>query len=203
MNMKEHLTVSQAAARLGVSERTIQRRCKNGQLSAHLVTDEDGAQWLIDPTTLPTGDDRVPTHSKAPIHSQKDALTPDKAATLPTGAAIVPTGTTAALLAEKDARINDLRAQVEAWRLQAEAANRTAAETSAALRKALDAMPKALPDGEKLRQVRTENASRENAPQAPIIPPGDQTPAAAKQNPQARVLKPWQRAIIRMIKVKL
>jgi excisionase family DNA binding protein len=196
----EYLTVSQAAARLGISERTVQRRCKSGQLSARLVTDEDGAQWLIDPATVTTGDDigadtadKVPTHSKPPFQSQNDALRPDK----------VTTGATAALLAEKDARINDLRAQVEAWRLQAEAANRTAAETSAALREALKALPKALTDGS---TPTVENIGRENAPQAPIIPSGDKTTTATKQSPQRgakpRKLTAWQRIGARILGIR-
>lgn len=52
-----------------------------------------------------------------------------------------------ALLAEKDARITDLRAQVEAQRLQIEAANRATAEAHAALRESLKMSNRALTEG--------------------------------------------------------
>ncbi len=47
MSDKTRLTVSQAAAALGVSERTIRRRCQSGKLQADLVSSESGATWLI------------------------------------------------------------------------------------------------------------------------------------------------------------
>jgi excisionase family DNA binding protein len=51
--MSEHngpawLTVSQAAALLGLSERTIRRRCERGELAARLVVNEGGKTWLVD-----------------------------------------------------------------------------------------------------------------------------------------------------------
>jgi excisionase family DNA binding protein len=51
--MSEHngpawLTVSQAAALLGVSERTIRRRCERGEIAARLVVNEGGKTWLVD-----------------------------------------------------------------------------------------------------------------------------------------------------------
>lgn len=147
------LTVSEVAARLKISERTVQRRCKSGRLQAHLETGEDGAAWLIDSATLPTS----------------DAIAADAAANLPTGddttferegapsvvtgapgAAIVTTSADNALLAHLQSENVFLRGQIEAHA-------RAEAELRAALRKALDAMPKAI------EAPRDENA--QNTPQ--------------------------------------
>jgi excisionase family DNA binding protein len=43
-----YLTVSQAAAALGVSERTVRRRCETGKLAARLETTDTGKTWLIE-----------------------------------------------------------------------------------------------------------------------------------------------------------
>jgi excisionase family DNA binding protein len=48
MSTLERLTVSQAAAALGVSESTIRRRCISGKLPAQQVTIESGPAWMID-----------------------------------------------------------------------------------------------------------------------------------------------------------
>ncbi len=45
--VSDKLTVSQAAAALGVSERTVRRRCQSGKIAAELVSTESGATWLI------------------------------------------------------------------------------------------------------------------------------------------------------------
>jgi excisionase family DNA binding protein len=206
------LTVSQAAARLGISERTVQRRCKRGTITARLETTPDGTQWLINGATLPTGDgttadtaDKVTTHTNAPARSQNECLTADNGATLPTPRDKVPTGDDTRLLDHLQAENSFLREQIEAWRLQAEAANRTAAETSAALRKALDQMPKAITDGEKLEQVRTDTA-RENASESPIIPADEQSGLSAKQSAQRgvkpRKLTAWQRIGARILGIR-
>jgi excisionase family DNA binding protein len=47
MSGATRLTVSQAAAALGISERTVRRRCENGKLKAELVSSESGATWSI------------------------------------------------------------------------------------------------------------------------------------------------------------
>jgi excisionase family DNA binding protein len=46
------LTVSQAAARLGISERTARRRCESGEIAARLETTESGKKWLINDAVL-------------------------------------------------------------------------------------------------------------------------------------------------------
>lgn len=73
------LTVAQAAQRLNVAERTVQRRCEKGQLEAQRVTTSEGVAWRINPASVPTaadiGADSVPT----------GAANMQGAATAPTG----------------------------------------------------------------------------------------------------------------------
>ncbi len=158
------LTVAEASARVGVSERAIQRRAKAGKLRAKLVEISTGHQWLIsadsipETTTLgndsPDDDDNFPQND---AHSGDTSPKPS-AEPLPAGPTAATQATTmaapgpdsgdamaAALLAEKDARIDDLRATIEAQRAQIEEANRNAAELRAALREAQRIYAKALP----------------------------------------------------------
>jgi len=213
----ESLTVSQAAARLGISERTLLKRIKGGEIEAEKRPIEGGGvAWrvLLNPDRAGSvseaerknapevrrnsfESETVPERKRAgsEIESAPEVSEP-RAGTAPE----------AQLLDYLRTENEYLKTQVDAWRLQAEAANRTASETSAALRKALDAMPKALPDGEKLGQAATETESRENAPQPPIIPPGDQTPAPPKQGAhrgaKPRKLTAWQRIGARLLGIR-
>ncbi len=194
----ESLTVSQYAALIGVSEKTARKRITRGDVKAERVPlDGGGWSWHVYPERLEAVGSRleVKGESESTQNSERLEGAPVAVGTVPT--ARVPTVPTAALLAEKDARISDLRAQVEAWRLQAEAANRTAAETSAALREALKAMPKALPG---------ENTTRYDAPQATQTAPGDVAPAAQKQAAQRgtkpRKLTAWQRIGARILGIR-
>ncbi len=137
---RDWLTVSEVAARLKISERTVQRRCKNGQLAARFETREDGAAWLID------------------------------GATLPTGAAIGADSEAARVLAETEASflrdaLEVSRANETFLRGAIEQHQRSEAELRAALRKALEAMPKQL-SGENLQQVATGNAGAQNGLEA-------------------------------------
>jgi vacuolar-type H+-ATPase subunit I/STV1 len=54
MSAENRLTVSQAAAALGKSERTIRRQCETGKLAATLEPAERGQQWLIEPEAVET-----------------------------------------------------------------------------------------------------------------------------------------------------
>ncbi len=164
------LTVAEAARRLKVSERAIQRRCKAGKLHARLIPTPTGQQWEINAEKL----ERAPTETTRADAQGADSTDRDDkaAATLTTEAtqettettlkaATPTTGTTqgadrddrsrdtlaAALMSEKDARIVDLRGQLEAARAQIEQHQRAEAELRATLREALKAMPKALPIG--------------------------------------------------------
>ncbi len=203
-------TVSQAAAALGKSERTTRRMCERGELAATMEANQSGGRaWFIEQAsvdraaTLFSGRADVRpndaatkemtarprskrekserTRNDAAIVDRADSVRPEDAANV-----------AAMLLREKDARIDDLRAQVESQKLQIEAANRQAAEATAALREYLKLQAKALPSGDEMRQNGTElqqpatgkaaqleqvgtesstrndvETSRENAPQAP------------------------------------
>lgn len=181
---RDWLTVSQVASRLKISERTVQRRCKNGRIAARLETREDGAAWLIDGATLPTGDattadaaDKVPTSADTSFESESEqsvATLPPNVPTLPTGAdsesARVLAETEAAFLrealqAERENSQRD-REQIAFLRAQVEAANRQAAESAAALREYLKLSAKQLSGGE-TGQIGTDNAGAQNGLEAP------------------------------------
>jgi uncharacterized small protein (DUF1192 family) len=206
--MSEYLTVSQYAALIGVSEKTARKRITRGDVEADRVALPGGGwAWHVYPERLEAVGNRLEVQNECESDQTNERLesVTEAVGTLPTAKLpTVPTEATTALLAEKDARIADLRAQIDAWRLQAEASNRTASETAAALREALKAMPKALP-GENTPDA--EKTTRYNAPQGAQTAPGDQTPAAQKQGARRgkkpRKIRPWQKAIMRVIKVKL
>jgi excisionase family DNA binding protein len=197
--MSTPLTASQAAARLGVSERTIQRRCKSGKIKAELVTDADGEEWRIDPATLPTGDaisadtdDKVTTAPGEPAHSQKEPVTTQAPATgADTADRVTPTVTT-----RDDARLLDqLQTENSFLRAMVEQHQRSEAELRAALREALKAMPKAITAGDASAPIEAAQGDESTHVK--------ETTPAAKQSPQrgtqARVLKPWQRVLARVL----
>jgi hypothetical protein len=159
------LTVAEAAAQIGISERAIQRRCKSGKLRARLTATPTGQQWEIDPTELkerakPSGDspdtsDRDDTQRRD--RNDTDTTRTTEVTTLPTATA--PTGTTETTLRDDSPDTqpnNDLAAKYVAQletenrflRAAVEARDRDAAELRAALRKALESMPKQLTSGE-------------------------------------------------------
>lgn len=178
------LTVSQAAAALEVSERTIRRRCDSGRLAARLATTDNGKEWQIEAAAVGATDISADTAaselrtSAATIQAGADtqtvaaAIAADAAANeLRTGAAIAAANTAdtsptaqstaptpvAVPLSALDARdelISELRenavylrGQIEAQRLQIEAANRATSEAHAALREALKMSHRALNEG--------------------------------------------------------
>ncbi len=210
---QEYLTVSQAAARLGISSRAVQKRCNAGTLAARRVSTPAGDRWEVEAANLPANLDASWTRTDEPngrepreqdastdvgLNSKPCEPTREQGANLDANPRTIgreQDANTRELLAEKDARINDLRAQVEAWRLQAEAANRTAAETSAALRKVLDAMPKAITAGEDDTKVTPIKAPLEAAQSTQ---PKETTTAAISSAHRPK-LAAWQRAIMRMI----
>lgn len=117
------LNVSQAAARLGVSERTIQRRATAGTLTARKVTGRDGQAWevWVGAANVPTG----AATANDSLSSMEAAPTLPNVGSVPTGAAKGADTSKAdaerreadlmaALLAEKDGRINDLQKQLDA-----------------------------------------------------------------------------------------
>jgi hypothetical protein len=86
----EWLTTSEVAARLKISERTVQRRCKSDKLKCKRVMTEDGVSWQVDATSLPTGDDindRL-TPSDDGVTTGDDTQSVGSVASVPTGGAI-------------------------------------------------------------------------------------------------------------------
>jgi hypothetical protein len=55
--LTEWLTTSEVAARLKISERTVQRRCASGKLRARRVTTDEGVFWQVDAASLPADGD--------------------------------------------------------------------------------------------------------------------------------------------------
>ncbi len=134
------LSVPLAAQALGCSERTIQRRAQAGKIAARKVSRRDGEAWEIGlgaatgaatPAILPTG---VPTGAATVLRVKPEGAA-KSGGSVPTGADI---GAATLREVELKEEVNFLRGVVE--QLQ-----RDAAETRAALRKALEAMPKGLP----------------------------------------------------------
>lgn len=175
---RDWLTVSQAAAMLGKSERTIQRHCKSGKIMARLVTTDDGTEWQISPDEVTTGAaivtperEKVPPTVTTPIHAQNAAETPP----MRENGGSVTTGDdssddTSRVLDAREELVVELRDQVKFLRSALEARDRDAAELRAALREALKAMPKALTEGETSTRSVVETSSQ-NAPQSPQIEP--------------------------------
>jgi hypothetical protein len=174
------LTVSQAAARLGVSERTVQRRCKSGKLAAKLESGEEGTAWLVDGSKLPTGAD-----------TQNTSESRQSVVSVPTGAANVPTGADSGLL-------EHLRVENAFLRGLVEQRDRDAAELRAALREALRMSNRAL-----MPAASDESASAADAPQqTQTTKAGNQSkPAAiaaqrAAERPTERDARPLWKVIL-------
>jgi excisionase family DNA binding protein len=109
----EWLTVSQAAALLRVSERTVRRRCEAGKLSARLETTPTGPAWLIEAADIPAA-----SAADAAANNQASAanLRPelDEAAdvsagnsSMPADAADIPADNAIAL------RVNEMSGEIE------------------------------------------------------------------------------------------
>ncbi len=175
---RDTVTFEEAAHHLGVSLRTVQRRVRTGDLS----TIERGGARLVclesDATEAAT------TRQVDATESDNDATKHDSSH-----------DTTGKLLAHLQTENEYLKEQVNAWRLQAEAANRQASETSAALRKALDAMPKMIEAG----SGSTPTEGRENSLQTP--PSGEPArptgkTVSASQRQTSREMRPLWKVIL-------
>jgi hypothetical protein len=152
------LTVSQAAAALEVSERTIRRRCESGKLTARLATTDNGKEWQIEAAAvekMTEGADAAATISVgADILTEAAAIAADAADSEvrpPADIAAANERTADArdeLIIELREQTSYLRSQIEAQRLQIEAANRATNEAHAALREALKMSHRALNEGQ-------------------------------------------------------
>jgi excisionase family DNA binding protein len=212
--MSDYLTVSQAAARLGISERTLRKRIKAGEVEAEKrAIDGGGVAWHVQLSHDRAGSEpeverknepeaeRKPFESESASERKRNGSEVENAPEFSEPRA--GSGTEAGLIDQLRDENAFLRAQIDAWRLQAEAANRTAAEASAALREALKALPKALP-GENTPDA--EKTTRYDAPQATQTAPGDVAPVAQKQSVQrgtkTRKLTAWQRVAARILGIR-
>lgn len=125
MSSTDHLTVSQAAAALGVSERTIRRRCASGKLAGELVSTETGATWLIpiqslgiQPSLIPAADAAVEAAASVAIIERPDQ---EQLARLESEIAQIKAflaGQMSARIADLEAENNALRAELAAQRPQ-------------------------------------------------------------------------------------
>lgn len=165
----EWLTVSQAAAALGISERAIQKRCASGKLAARRVETAQGTRWEIDANQIT----RTGTRTGEPNARTLDANQRTKSPESPELTHEIgrePTN-------QQDANHANAQADFHAHLVEenrflrglVEQRDRDAAELRAALRTALAAMPKALPGGDESSTRNDAETSRENAPQAAII----------------------------------
>lgn len=217
------LSVSQAAAALGISERTARRMCESGKLAATIETGNNGGRiWRVD---------RAAISERAAMrpNDRADSVRPNRAATEKTSVrphfereneraaisanvvrptvrperaakneSVRPTENNALLIAEKNERIADLRAIIESQKLQIEAANRQAAEATAALREYLKMQAKALPESISSTQ-NDGKTSRENASQQPInaaMGKVSQDIKNAAQNNARREMRPLWKVIL-------
>ncbi len=198
--MSDYLTVSQYAALIGVSEKTARKRITRGDVKAERAALPGGGwAWHVYPERLEAVGSRLEGQNESEsaqtnerLESVAVAVGSVPTAKLPT----VPTDAMVERLAQSREEILFLRGLVEQHQ-------RSDAELRAALRKALEAMPKALPEAS---TPLAEKTGREDAPQAPIIRSGDVAPAPQNQSAQRgakpRKLTAWQRIGARILGIR-
>jgi excisionase family DNA binding protein len=200
------LTVAEVAARLGISPRAVQKRCASGSITAQRI----GGQWqVLALDAMRTGEPqnehqdakrtdgaRTDSHSKRTEPASERTIGREANREPANQNELQNEPAAAALLAQSREEVLFLRGLVEQR-------DRDAAELRAALREALKAMPKAITAGDKLGQVRTDNEANASTQGAKLGQVGrswtGKAAPMAKQSAQARVLRPWQRAIMRII----
>jgi len=184
---RDKLTLEEAARSLGVSLRTVQRRIKDGDLS---TIESDGARLvcLASDATEAATEAATPARQNATSDATARQIDATKRDSAPDARAD--------LLAHLRTENEYLKSQVDAWRLQTEAANRTASETAAALREALKAMPRAIEAGSGSTASSGSTPTRENATEAAQsgepIQPARSTPNAPQRTPQREMRPLWK-----------
>jgi hypothetical protein len=153
----EWLTVSQAAAALEISERTVRRRCENGKLAARLATIETGAAWEVSAAAVKAADGAATTADTLRPHSDSESV---QAANLPLGK--LSQAQAAAIAADSDL-LAHLRGENTFLRGLIEQRDRAHAELMAAHRKALEAMPKQITGSEYSRDSTTQDGDEKAA----------------------------------------
>jgi hypothetical protein len=207
------LTVAKAAAQIGISERATQRRCKSGKLRARLTATPTGQQWEIDPTEIEeqakqSGDTSDRDDIRRRDSNDAETTPTTEETTLPTATAPTQTTETTPRDDSPDTQANsDLAAKYVAQletenrflRAAVEARDRDAAELRAALRKALEAMPKQITSGEESStRLIDENAQNQAKRDTQSEPPTETTSAAKNgaQRPARREPRPLWKVIL-------
>jgi excisionase family DNA binding protein len=207
---EEYLTVAEAATRLGISPRAVQKRCAGGSITAQRI----GGQWqVLALDAMRTGEPqsehqdanrtdgaRPKTNSKRtePANERTIGREPNRepANQNEPRNELQNEPAAAALLAQSREEILFLRGLVEQR-------DRDAAELRAALRKALDAMPKALPVGSTPEEA-------QKSPEKPVsgadFEAGNKAHGGARivaQKGRKREISPFRRAVARVLGIRL
>lgn len=164
------IDATEAAQRLGVSSRSIQRRCRAGKLTARLVSTPSGQQWEINAQTLTNDARSHDTDDIQPTTQTTEGTTPATKAP--------DTDLNARYVAQIEAENRFLKAQIEEG-------NRNAAELRKALNEALKIAPRQLtaPTGSE-GLLQTKSASNGSEPKgADDHTNGLQQPARARERP--------------------
>jgi excisionase family DNA binding protein len=199
MSEPEYLTVAEVAARLGVTERTVQKRCAAGKLAASLVSTPEGERWHIERANFDANDansSRTDGANGREEFAQMNSERPEQAANFDTNAR------TDGREPDANARelLNQSREEIAFLRSMLEARERDAAELRAALREALKAMPKAL------GEAGSTPEEAQKSPNKPVsgdgFEAGNKTPtesASAPQKGRKREVSAFQRVMMRLI----
>lgn len=226
----ESVSIGDAAKRLRVSVRTVQRRLDKGELQAHqdgetrrvmlpIVTRHDttnnATERATEGDTLSRDTTRQRATNRATQRDTRDISRSNEGdstghddatgrhdvarhdATHDTTEGDTRQSDSALLIVEKNERIADLRAVVESQKLQIEAANRQAAEATAALREYLK-MQKALPEATSSTR-HDAVSSRENRQEAPIDAATGKDLSSTRngaQNAKTREMRPLWKVIL-------
>jgi hypothetical protein len=197
MNEPEYsawLTTSDAAARLGIGERAVQKRCAAGTLTARRT---DEGRWEVAADSLPrTGEpNRTRTNrtgelqdaNRANLSTIQDANEPNLGRER--------TEPNANQFARMEAEVLFLRSMVEQHQ-------RSEAELRAALREALKAMPKAIEAGSQSTLEASPQDSPGRAESTQAAQPTGKGAGVPQRAPQRKV-SPLQRAVMRLVGVRI
>jgi hypothetical protein len=213
--MIEPLTINQAAARLGISERTLRKRISKGEIKAEKEPLEAGGMawrvWLDGsaPEIEPEAERKnAPETLRKPFESESASDRKRSGSEMETA----PEVSEPRAGSEPEARIVErLESEVLFLRSMLEARERDAAELRSALREALKAMPKALeapqmPQPEKEAANPTPLKKEEAEPQRDAQAPKRSTPrdaiSATNAGANRRKMRPWQRVAARILGIR-
>jgi hypothetical protein len=210
----EWLTVTEAAAAAGVSEKTLRKRIARGEVEAEKVTLAAGGwAWRVAPVRLEAVGSRDGSGLEA-VGTPAKAVREETGADVPTdfqpreGSALeLPTAFADSMAGELVAQLKSENAFL---RLQVEAANRTAAEAQAALREALKMSARQLTEGTQSTLESVPSAPAESramaADQAQSTLKGKEAPepmkapqieAAPKYFERSKGLRSWLLKVLR------